>query len=287
MGGAIPVAFAARPGLRTLNLWSIAASLAAFPSAVLIHVGGLHEGAWTWSVVAGVPTLLVGALWAIIVHKRSPRPHARLWVASPLLAALNGALVGGVFLAAEQFYPPAFLGGALLGLTFGAIFWIPALLLVLVLYGVPIAWAQALAKRGLAGEERGEQIVGATCAALGAVALGLAYSAHPQDNTMPPPAFWATAAPLGVWVFHALGAVAIATGCAAFARAAVRERRRRRFVERVEAREEVGFRVEPRAAGKVLLRVPAVASYRVTDHEELLELDEAGRATRRVSRLRT
>ena len=94
---------------------------------------------------------------------------------------------------------------------------------------------------------------------------------------------WTRLATPGAIVLHALVLAAIACGGAAAIQATRREARRRKFIERVEALEEPGYRVEPTPAGKVLLRVAPLATYRVADRaEELFELDDEGRAMHRA-----
>jgi hypothetical protein len=144
--------------------------------------------------------------------------------------------------------------------------WAPGLLLVLLLFGLPIAHARKLARQGLVGEDRGERFVGLTCLVLAGLAALLARGPMHLDMVL----------------FYAFAVLAAVTGAAAAWIAARREARRRRFVARVEAEEVPGFRVEARPIGKMLVRVePRIETYRVAPQpdEELFELDAEGRVT--------
>ena len=284
----VPVVFRSPRALRVLNVAAVAASVAACTSAAFMYLLKPHE--WTWALVAGLPTAFCAALWAVCLRwRKTTKTGVRYgWLLSVPLAALNGALSGGTFLAIDAFYPyksndmgsslGSFVGGALLGGTFGVVVWGPALLAVLAAFGIPIARAQKMAKLGIAGEERGEVLVGLVAAALGAAAIMTAWSAHATGSYVP--ALWVAAAGASRVLLHVLSLVAVACGVTAAWTALVREARRRRFVARVEASEVPGFRVEKSAVGKMLLRVAPVAHYRVSDaSEELFELDDSGSVT--------
>ncbi|HEY2365546.1 MAG TPA: hypothetical protein VGH87_04130 [Polyangiaceae bacterium] len=287
----VPVVFRSPRALRVLNVAAVAASVAACTTAAFMYLLKPHE--WTWALVAGLPTAFCAAIWAMCLRwRKTTKTGVRYgWLLSVPLAALNSALAGGAFLAIDAFYPyetketgatlGGFIGGALLGGTFGVVVWLPALIAVLAVFGLPIARAQKMARLGIAGEERGEVLVGVVSAVLGAVALAIAWSGH--GGTSYAPALWIAGSTIGRAFMHALSLVAITCGVSAAWTALVREARRRRFVARVEASEVPGFRVEKSRVGKVLLRVAPVAHYRVADvSEELFELDEAGRVTQDV-----
>lgn len=286
----VPVVFRSPRALRVLNVAAVAASVAACTTAAFMYLLKPHE--WTWALVAGLPTALCAAMWAMCLRwRKTTKTGVRYgWLLSVPLAALNSALAGGAFLAIDAGFPygeshdagaslGGFIGGALLGGTFGVVVWLPALIAVLVAFGLPIARAQKMARLGIAGEERGEVLVGVVSALLGAIALAIAWSAYGSGATYTP-ALWVAGSVFGRVFMYVLSFVAIACGVTAAWTALVREARRRRFVARVEASEVPGFRVEKSRAGKVLLRVAPVAHYRVSDvAEELFELDETGRAT--------
>lgn len=132
------------------------------------------------TLVTGLPTLVVGTCWAALLRWREEvklgRWKPRLgWLLSVPLAALNGALAGGILIASEQtssnewFFK--FLGGAFMGSTFGIIVWLPALMVTLLLFGLPIARAQKAALQGFSGEERGERTLCLTNVVLSALVL--------------------------------------------------------------------------------------------------------------------
>ena len=282
----VPVVFGAPKNLRALNVAAVGASVAACTAAAFMYLLSPHG--WTWAFIVGLPTAFCAALWAVCLRwRKTTKTGVRYgWLLSVPLAALCSAMSGGVFfafdMAAFERGPGigSFVGGALLGGTFGVVIWLPALLLVLAAFGLPIARAQRMARLGVAGEERGEILVGVVSALLGAVSLAIAYAAprHAFEWTPYP---WSSMTAVGHVLMHVLSLLAVGAGTAAALIARTREARRQRFVARVEASEVPGFRVEKSAAGKVLLRVAPVAHYRVADvAEELFELDESGSVTR-------
>jgi hypothetical protein len=285
----MPVVFRSPRAIRVLNVIAVAASVAACTTGAFMYLLKPHE--WTWALIAGLPTAMCAALWAMCLRwRKTTKTGVRYgWLLSVPLAALNSALSGGAFLAIDAAGWDAghasvggFVGGALLGGTFGVVVWLPALVAVLAMFGGPIAHAQKMARLGVAGEERGEVLVGAVSAVLGASALALAWLAHANASAYVPH-LWTTGSIAGQILMHAMSIVAVTCGVAAAWIAVLREARRRRFVERVEASEVPGFRVEKSAAGKVLLRVAPVPHYRVADvAEELFELDETGSVTHSV-----
>ncbi len=290
----VPVVFRSPRAIRVLNVVALAASVAACTTAAFMYL--LKPNEWTWALIAGLPTTFCAALWAMCLRwRKTTKTGVRYgWLLSVPLAALNSALSGGAFLAidAAGFDKDAaggasvggFVSGALLGGTFGVVVWLPALVVVLVMFGIPIAHAQKMARLGVAGEERGEVLVGAVSAALGTLAITLAWLAHANASAYVAH-LWTAGSDAGRVFMHALALVAVTCGAVAAWVALVREARRRRFVERVEASEVPGFRVEKSAAGKVLLRVAAVPHYRVADvTEELFELDETGSVTHSIQR---
>jgi hypothetical protein len=268
----IPVVFRSPRSLRALNVSAVGFAIAAMTTAVALWIGG---PAWRWAVIVGVPSLAVGMLWAAVLRLRRPVGDHGLrlgWVLSLPLAAANGGLACGLMFAWDMPGTAPFVGGFVVGATFGVLAWAPGLVAVLVLFGVPIARAQQLAQRGLAGEERGEVLVGITAAVLGCVAAAIVRSMH----VAPRPPFAAA-------LFCAFVVLAVACGGIAAVVALRREARRRRFVARVEAKEEPGLRIETRATGKMLVRVePHVEHYRAAPlpDEELIALDRDGRAVR-------
>jgi hypothetical protein len=225
---------------------------------------------------SGVSTLVVGSLWALLLRSRKTLWKWRVpigWVAAVPLASFNAALALGL-MAASKVHPHSgpieIFTAAAVGATFGAIIWMPALVATLILFGLPLYRARDLARRGLAGEEGGEKLVGAVCAFVGALALFAALEA-PHGPTA------------GVSsVTIALGVLGSTTGAMAAILAWAREDRRRAFVARAEAGREAGYRVEPTPQGKVLMRISSQGEgYRVADFEErVAELGDRDEVTR-------
>jgi hypothetical protein len=260
----LPTPFRKQSVLRTANVAAVGLALAAVTTAVL---GNFFRGGQL-AAICGATTLVIGVLWASLL--RSPRTvgkrQLRLGFAlSPLFAAANAGVACAIGVGHVSGFP--------LGVLVGAIVWVPALVATLVCFGLPIARAQALAKKGLGGEERGEAIVGAVCVAMSLVAPILARNRLGWSNESDLTELWATLS------FSGLGLV---TGAAATAIALLRAARRRRFVVAAEAGQVPGFRVDPTDEGKVLVRVISQAEgYRVSDlEEELLEIDAQGEAQR-------
>lgn len=281
----LPTTFRSLVYLRTLNVVAMAASLAATTGSVFGHLlgepGHLASPSFgAFGVLAGVPTFVVGLLWALALRSRATVGTTKLrmgWLLSLPLAALNGALGGGLFLVStrsmEDSSLSVFLVGGLLGVTFGSVFWVPGLLTTLAFFGLPVAWSQKLAAKGLAGEERGERIVGVASVAL--ASIGALLAAHGAARTS------GTLGNVGLALLYLFAAGGIAAGAAAIAMASAREKRRRNFVDEVSRGNVAGYRVDDTAEGKVLVRVTSVGTgYRVANfEEELYELDEMGNAT--------
>jgi hypothetical protein len=266
-------AFRAMGALRTLNVPAVGLALASVTSAAFAHL--LSDRGIELTLAVAGPTCVLGMLWALLL--RSPRTVGKTtfrmgWVASVPLAMLNAGSAFGILCAlTKQHVTP--MGGALLAATFGVIVWGPALALTLLCFGAPIGWAQRLAAKGLAGEERGEWIVGTVCALMSVVGIALSFALAPPHDA-------------GAWVAQALGVLGLLSGGAAALLAGERELRRRRFVAAAEAGKVPGFRVDATTEGKVLVRVVAQGKgYRVADlEEEVFELSEAGVAVRAKAR---
>jgi hypothetical protein len=265
----VPASFKTERALEVLNVAAVGLALAAVVAGV---TGVLAQEA---IVMTGIPTWILGTVWAWVL--RVPKTVGKStfrwgWVASMPLAILNASLAGGLLYGTQRvgYTVWDFLGGAILGATFGAFVWLPALFLTLLCFGLPIAWAQQLAKKGLAGEERGEWIVGLACVAMSVVGLLLSIPMAPMPGVE------------GVWLTRGLGALGALAGAASTGLALARETRRRRFVTRVEAGDVAGYRVDPTEEGKVLVRIVAQGQgYRVADfEEEVFDLDVMGEATR-------
>lgn len=271
----IPASFQTRSALKVLNVGAVGLALAAVTSAAF---AGIFHDSGLGSVVTGVPTLAAGWLWAWVL--RNPKTVGNTtfrwgWVASMPLAILNASLACGLLMSLERqaFDPGRFFLGAALGATVGALFWLPALITTLLCFGLPIAWAQRLAKKGLAGEERGEWIVGLICLMMSF--LGLLISLRTQGGL-------SMTGFAGVWMTRAFALAGAFAAASSTGLAFAREARRRRFVADAEAGKIAGYRIDPTAEGKVLVRVVTQGKgYRVADfEEEVFELDAEGEATR-------
>ncbi len=83
-------------------------------------------------------------------------------------------------------------------------------------------------------------------------------------------------------LFALLGLLGLLAGASSTGLALAREARRRTFVADAEAGKVPGYRIEPTAEGKVLVRIVAQGKgYRVADfEEEVFELDAEGEAMR-------
>ncbi len=265
-------------------------SIAAATGAAFAHLfGGMTHG-----LIAGLPTLAVGLVWGVLLRIRATVGRSRIrwgWLASLPLAAANGGLAAALLFAIEERSGHLLMriaAGAFLGVTFGAIFWVPGLLATLAFFGLPVARAQGLAEQGLAGEERGERVVGVASAILAGAGL-LGAVTGPWRT---PPAHheeWLRASyPLesaGAILIYACALLGIAAGLGAVTLATARARSRRRFVDAVEAGEVDGYRVDAAATGKVLVRVAVSGEgYRVADvEEEIVAIDDAGEAIRELA----
>jgi len=261
--------FRSRRTLEALATAAVGTSLAA-ATGVVFH--GTFGGGSGIGLIVALPTLVLGTLWAWLL--RSPRTVAgtslRLgWLLSIPLAALNASLAAALLFASDNHGNPVvnFFAGMLMGATFGAYFWIPGLILTLLLFGVPIARGQRLARQGLAGQERGDGFVGAASGLIALVALMVAVSARPTPSA---------------WFVALLSGAGVALGGGVMALAWMRDRMRRAFVAKVEGGEVPQFRVDATDEGKVLVRIVSQAEgYRVADFvEEVAALDRDGHVTR-------
>jgi hypothetical protein len=237
------------------------------------------------AIVVALPTLLIGVLWAAILRD-SRRVSLGVWTASgkrrevrlgwllcvPLAMLNAGVAAGALVLTTESNWSlGSFALGMLLGATIGAMIWIPALLLTILCFGLPIERARKLAEQGLAGKDRGELWVGG--ASLVVTALSLLVTATLLEETK---FFRVGVLDLAVLLTVQIASAAV-SGLATIT-AWRRERARKVFVSKVERGEVPQFRIEPTREGKVLLRVPTHGdSYRVTSfEEEVAALDEEG-----------
>jgi hypothetical protein len=273
----VPKSFQTLRALRVLNIAAVGLALSGVVGAVIatiFHTGHVFSSA---RGLDALPTLLCGLAWAWLLRRPATVGKTSIrwgWVASIPLAMVNAGLTLAVMITlSERVDLGKFMLAALLGATFGAMVWIPALLATLALFGLPIASAQRLAKKGLAGEERGELIVGLVCAVMSLVGLVISFEgSHP-------PGFDA-----GPWIEipRLLAFLGLVCGAGTTSIAQARAARRRAFVTDAEAGKIPGYRIDATEEGKVLVRIVAQGKgYRVADfEEEVFELDAEGEAKR-------
>ncbi len=270
----VPTSFQNLRALRVINLAAIGLALAGVVAPLLAIV--FHE-AGQIGAVSGVPTLICGMLWAWLLRYPQTVGKSSIrwgWVASIPLAMLNAGLTAGLRMAlATSVSLEKFFVGLLIGATIGAIVWVPALLATLACFGLPIASSQRLAKKGLAGEERGEWIVGLTCFVMSAVGLLISFGV---DSML------SLDGSVEIWVPRAFALLGLLAGATSTSLARAREARRRTFVAEAEAGKIPGYRIEATEEGKVLVRIVSQGNgYRVADfEEEVFELDAEGEAMR-------
>lgn len=308
MSASLPAFFRSLRWLRGLNTLGVGCALGAIVGVWF----GNHSGGTIFSEPTALGTALstlgVGTLW-VAVLRRLKDPHrlrSSILVSIPL-AILNSTLA---FVLVQQ--PPglikvlsSFLGGLLLSATIGVIFWVPGLLFTLLVFGLPIAWSQRQARKGLAGEERGEAALGGIVVLLSILALAMGVERSPSSQrhilemsfsddlleAQPmggPPSYRAPDSQ-ATWALAAMSASGLLLGSTALALSWQRERRRRRFVSDAQDGKIQGYRVDATNEGKVLVRVavPGSEAYRALtmEDEELFALDEQGLATRPAQHL--
>lgn len=271
-----PSLFRSRRLIERLADLAIGFALAAITAALFTALFNARRDAT--ALFTGAPTLLFGSVWALLLRWRRTVAGGKVrvgWLASIPLAMLNSAVAAGLMLATlDHGSRPIvnFVMGMLAGATMGVIFWGPALVATLVCFGIPIAWGQLQASKGLAGQERGDGIVGLTSASIAGFAGLLSVARHLQHSS--------------VGFTLALSACGVTLGTLAALLAWRRARQRREFVSAVEEGRVPSFRVEPSDEGKVLVRIVSHGEgYRVADFaEEVARLDAGGEVTRTSGR---
>ena len=91
------------------------------------------------AVIVGCRHCWSASIWAATLRKRETIGSTNIplgWALSVPLAALNGALACGLLMSMETPQFGSFVGGMLLGATFGIMLWAPGLVLVLLLFGI-------------------------------------------------------------------------------------------------------------------------------------------------------
>lgn len=264
--------------LRALNIIAVGSSLAGAVGVGLAVCAGLIDTDHL-ALPSACTTVVFGMMWAALLRLRytiKGTPLRWSWFASAPVAMANAAAACAILFFEVDNSLKSIVAGALTGATWGAGVWIPALITTLLAFGAPIAWAQNRAEKGLAGEERGEVVIGLVSAAISVVSLVLMGTAlSPAEH-----------AAEGVLVMTAFSLVGLLAGALATVFAARRALVRRSFVARVEEGAVPGYRVDTSAQGKVLVRVTSMGEgYRVANFEEhLAELDEEGDTRRALLR---
>lgn len=281
----LPRAFRALLTLRILNVIALATSLAALTGTAFGRACREADQA----VVCALTTFVFGLAWAIALRLRRKitigiTHRLRVgWIASAPLAAANASTAFAIMMSYLEKGEDhlSFLEGLLVGTVIGPFVWVPCLFVVLLLYGVPIAKSQSLAEKGLAGEERGERIIGLVSAVIALVA----FVALSSDDEL----LWRRNSDLHRVLrplITCLSAVGGLSGLAAAMLATYRGEVRCDFVRDVEAGAVQGFRVDTTSEGKVLTRVTSQGGgYRAaTFDEEVYDLDDGTDASVRRER---
>lgn len=271
-----PTLFRSRRVLERLADLAIGLALAAITATIFTELFNARRD--STAVFTGAPTLFFGTVWALLLRWRRTVSGGRVrvgWLASIPLAMTNSAVAAGLMLATLNHSARPitnFFLGVAAGATVGVIFWGPALVATLVCFGIPIAWGQLQASKGLAGQERGDSLVGLTSASIAGVALLTTLAKHTRHS--------------GAGFTLALSAGGVTLGVLAAILAWRRARQRREFVAAVEDGRVPSFRVEPSAEGKVLVRIVSSGEgYRVADFaEEVARFDAGGEVTRTSGR---
>ena len=164
----LPTASRSLPFFRAATALAVGLSMAA-PATALLD-GGYPRGT---PVAPAASTLVCGALWAwLVLPARAARPTRGVGFAvSAPLAIVNGALASALLFATNQGTTDqlgdvarALVVGALAGMTFGVIYWLPGLVLTLLWFGLPLRAARAWALRGPEDAELGFALVAVAAA---------------------------------------------------------------------------------------------------------------------------
>lgn len=280
--------------LRALTVAGVGLSMAAGTGAFC----GMHFTCGEFSnpaaLCTALPTLLVGTVWAGLLRWA---PDHRLcginagWMLSAPLAILNTCLCAG-FLEEHGYGFVRGLASSVSELpravTIGMVFWVPALVAVLVVFGLPLFWARRQAERGLIGEELGDVPVGLVVVSISALSLVRCSYRPPsaEQNWLQDAARdvygcgeesvydrenrWRFPDSNATRVLVALGLLGVSAGATATWLAWRRDRARRRFVVLVEQGCVAGFRVVEDEEGRKLVRVHGTEDYRQVEEEEMV-----------------
>lgn len=285
----LPATFRSLGTLRVLNVLAVGLALAAVVGSVfgrsfsrrpdLFDKARIPLFDGRLAVATAAATFVFGVVWALLLRSRATMGKGwiqRSWVASVPLAIGNAATTCALLFAMNE--GDSVFMGLLVCATFGILCWMPGLVATLLCFGLPKTWSERLAKEGLAGEERGERIVGSLSALVALLTLARVATergfldAFTRSGGSPEA--------IGIATVSLLAVLAAATGSSAAVFAHRRENARRAFVRGVEAGSVEGYRVDPAADGKVLVRTNALGEgYRISAFEEpVFELEETGEA---------
>src|SRR5687767_7839030 len=101
----LPRVFQSLRALRALNVASVGLALAAATAPVFAHVFSKASMFGQFGVWVGVPTLVLGVVWAMLLRLRATVGKTTIrwgWLASIPLAMVNGALACGLMFAGEN-----------------------------------------------------------------------------------------------------------------------------------------------------------------------------------------
>jgi hypothetical protein len=242
-----------------LNIAAVGLTIGAWAGVVLSAMLG---GASSWKqsgIVCALTSLLYGLIWARIMRVPFRRP---LGIALSLpLAAMNAGTALAVMAVADRENP---VGMFFLGCTFGAIVWIPALLVTLFCFSLPLLNVQRAAVHGLSRVDRAERLLGCACAALSFGALiASAFATHGRVD---------------VPFLQTLASASLVCGLTSALLSHTRERTRRAFLTAVANGTVAEYRIDDTYTAPVLVRVtPPDDAYRAIPFvEPLFVLDDNG-----------
>lgn len=254
----LPAAFRVSRTLAGLQTVALACALSAMCGAAFSYLS--DRGAI--GLVAAAPTLFIALLWIGLVrmHARFGVAKSRFrWLSAVPLAAVNGAVAGGLFCKTFGWLhvPSTFSGGALLGATVGIVYWGPGLLLTMLFVGAPLRDAERRAARGLGGHDRGGRVLGLTALTITLVAAtSLWYVA--TNRAIHHTELGADGARMeraAVVFFESVITVGVVLAVVVVVAATVREAQRAAFVRRAARGEVPRYRVDISVAGRVLVRL--------------------------------
>jgi hypothetical protein len=264
--------------VRWLNVAAVGFALAACTGAAF----GTSSFGWEIGTVCALSTLFYGLCWSCLMRVGFLGKWG--WIAATPLALANSATAYASLAALDRdtlrkldlllFPSKPLLEAIVVGSMFGAVIWIPALIMTLLGLGLPVSIAQRAAARGLAGEDRAEQAIGFLAAGysgLGLLVCMAAAFAHPS-----------LAGLKGVGVVLALALAGLATGLASVQLAHVRGWGRRTFFRTVRAGDAPEYRFDREGGAVVLVRVTETGQgYRAaTTTEPLALIEDTGDAKR-------